>query len=255
MDNTEEIIEVEFQDILRISSGLDESGNPRSAGTLSILEVNGLENIQTEEDADKLSEKDVKTIKEVTISTSAINLFVSGGCAIVDIDLPLQSAFEYRSIVSICKNWLDNINNEKYDNQLLSFTLVPLLLQGQISIVFHNLTYYSGISNDNGYKIILAFDNNVTDCYEIDGIDYKAIKAAVANEIKLEDEALEKEIMEAEEEIKKLERENNPYLDTINEQYNPDSLSLANLDDENNQTETYKKYGIRFTEDDEGGNV
>jgi len=235
---------IDFQDLIKISSGKREDGTSKSVGTISEIEAKGISNA---DENVELTEKDVKTLKEVTLTDSLFHIYASGGCAVIDVELPLKSAFNYRNIMDICKDWMKNLFNEKYNDRLLSLTIIPLALEGQVSIVFQNLVYYAGMREEDKFKVILCFDNNATDCYEIEGINYKEIQATVARELKAEEEELDRQILEVEDAIKKLDEANNPYAEAIKEQYNQKDI-IEQINKEEQKPD--EKKGVRFTSDD-----
>ena len=239
------VIEIEISDLIKISNGVDEDGKARSAGSLTITKVNGM----YEKSEDEIQEKDVKTVKEVTVGGSTINMFVQGGCAVVEIDMPAQFAFEYRNMMEILSKWFKDIDNPEYDDHLLTFSVVPLILGGQITLLFQNIAYYSGIRTDDGYKLIMCFDNTATEYYEIEGIDYRAIQMAIEDELRQEEEIIAQQLIEAENELKKIKEEENPYLQNLKAQYGSD-LEIKESDDDDDDGSKENNY-MRVVKDDE----
>ncbi len=213
-ENLKDDIEITFSDIIKIADGIGVDGRTKSTGSLNINEIDGFKDM-TQEELENIDESKVKTVKQIILTQSVFNIYVSGGCAVLDIDIPVQSGLEYRSVMDACSGWFNRANDSKYDNQFLSFTLVPLLLGGQITIVFQELVYYSGIQTDEGFKVILCFDGNLTNCVQLEGVDVKSINMAIAEEIRLEEEQLDMEIAKVQAEVDRLKEEQNPYARNI----------------------------------------
>lgn len=136
-------------------------------------------------------------------------------------------------------DWLDK------SEDTLIYTIIPMLLEGKITVILRNLVYCDFYEKKNGMlRLILAFDNNETLLFGSDNIDYDSIKAMVDNEFQKKqqelDEELEKYIKEKEElEKKSYEMDILGEMDIIEDEYSSEDALLH-------------RPGVRFEDDEEG---
>lgn len=227
----ENIVEIDFQDVIRIASGVDDAGNPNSSVSLAIYKLGERED-------------DILTEQEVAFSNAVTSIFASGGCIVVQVDFPSSCKFESRRATQIAAEWMGNMNSEAYKNKFLSLVIVPLQLFGQIYISLSELVYFSAfyVAKDET-RLILCFDNTSTQCYETGDIDLESIQSQVDQELRDEEQALDDEAYDIEQQIKKLQ-EYNPYEEEIRRKYS--SVDSLDLDNNAASSETFRRPGYRF---------
>lgn len=114
---------------------------------------------------------------------------------------------------------IDEVKTNDPDKQwILSMILVPLALDGVINIAFMGLTYYIRLSDNDTYRLVLVFDNTLTQIFGIEGEDIAGIKASIEAEFLREERRLDDEIYEAQLEYEKLARYN-PFADSVINDY------------------------------------
>lgn len=222
-DNLNNIIR--FDQIISLSNGVDESGIACSSASLSLDQI--------KDDGD-----DVNNKKDVFLKDAELNTYFSGGCLVVEATLPSTSTFEYTSIVALCNEWFGIAQKEK--DLIISMTMVPYRLMGEVILLFSGLAYFTSYKDMDKYKCIFCFDNEATQVFVTDEIDYKAIALEVEEELKDEENKLVEEIAEVENETKEIEKNNNMYA-----QYVKDNIN--NIATENDDEETSKNKMIRHT--------
>lgn len=158
-------------------------------------------------------------------------------CITVSIDF--KKCPEFYRATKICMDWLDK------SEDTLIYTIIPMLLEGKITVILRNLVYCDFYEKKNGMlRLILAFDNNETLLFGSDNIDYDSIKAMVDNEFQKKqqelDEELEKYIKEKEElEKKSYEMDILGEMDILEDEYSSEDALLH-------------RPGVRFEDDEEG---
>lgn len=227
LKNVEEV-ELNFDDLLILSTGKDENGIPNSTAILSIEEL---------VDGEKLKRR-----KEVVIDEGSFGYAIEGGCAVIEIVFDKQNTNQYKRVCDICDAWITNADSKEYENRLISLVIMPRVVEGQLVINLEGLVYYLGIAESDESRVILCFDNNRTNIFETD-IDYKEIQKQVELEIYSEEKELDIKIAETENEIKRLEEEN---------YYDQNISNIVDIDFKNdvNNDDLFvnKKYGMRISE-------
>jgi PHD/YefM family antitoxin component YafN of YafNO toxin-antitoxin module len=203
-----------------MACGRDESGLPNSTATLAVNQIE--------------SEDVAHTLSQIIISNADFQMYISGGAAAIQMDFRLAETFEYNRAIAICSEWLQNLNNPEYDNQHLSLVVTPTVLCGEIFFMFTNLIYFMGVNIENGYRLVLVFDNNESELYTTDEVDYKAMEAAIEAELRHEEDELDNQILAIEKELKEA-RAQNPYAEAI--QARQDALIRGETDDEDDDDE------------------
>ena len=234
-----ENVQVGFEDIIRLSNGLDNYGYPRSAATISVDKV--------------INEEDTENISNVELTGAEINIFSSGGCAIVQVDFPPTSLFAFNKSKDMCDEWFNNFKENVEDNKFLMMTIIPSSLIGQLILMYNNLVYYQVNELPKGNRLVLAFDNNATQVLESEGFDYIEIINAVNSELREEEEELNNELDLVEQELKEIESKN-IYAENVIEKYGKVDYNVEDVleqeDDSNRKTETNKSSFFRFTKED-----
>jgi hypothetical protein len=201
-ENVENYIELHIDEILSMACGRDEAGMPNSTAVLAVNRI---------ESADK-----GHTLSQIIISNADFQLYISGGAATIQIDFKKPETFEYKRAITICSEWMQNLDNPEFDNLHLSLTVVPTILYGEIFLMFTNLVYFTGIPTDDGNRLVLVFDNNASEVFNTDEIDYQALTAAVELEMRQEEEELENQALAIQQELEEA-RQVNPYADAVQE--------------------------------------
>ena len=188
-------VTITFQELIQIMNGVDENNNPLTAASLT-------------EERPLKNNKSFETINSISFEGGVFKINASGGCIVVEVEFPKTMIYKYTQIIRECQSWFDNINNPKYDNRILTLTLVPLIAQGQLTVLLDNLVYFFGVKLDKTEKVILCFDNNKTQIYQTEDINFAQIKVNVDKELKRQEDELNQELDDIEQEIKDIESKN-----------------------------------------------
>ena len=183
---------ITFQELLQVMNGVDKNKNSLTAATL--IEERPLKN-----------QKALETVRSINFDYGVFNINASGGCIVVDVTFPKKMLYVYNQIMQECSQWFANIDNPAFDDRVLRLTLIPIILEGQITVLLDNLVYFFGVKFDDCEKVILCFDNTKTSLYQSEGLNLSQIKADIDKEIKRQEEELDKKLEEVEKEIKDIE--------------------------------------------------
>ncbi len=209
----ENITEISPEELLAISSGKDaEKRFYRSTGDISINEI--------------ISKEEVKTISNAPLNCE-FNFFCEGGAIVVQCDFEKEYIYQSTVLMNICKEHVTDKQNNPNSNTVLSVMIFPILLRGDVYFTLMGLTYFCGIDLGMTKRVVLVFDNTLTQVYADNNIDFETLQLEVDAELRQEETEIEKEIYEVEQEIKETEKEirltkmtqsnlNSP-LDLINE--------------------------------------
>ena len=237
-------IEINWDDVLEIASGKDEHGIAASAASLALDEIK--------------PDKTLNNLKEIYLSDAILNIHSSGGCVIITADFPPISRKYAKESSDLCESWLEDLNCTSKDNQLLSLTVTPFLLEGQIFVIFNQLVFTDTYTMQYGYqRLILGFDNLATMPIESQDINYREIVAEMESELKRREEQIDEEIEELLEQKKELE-EQNEYGDDIRQQLNDIDTIVENskkeeynpLQGKTNARMAEEHSNVRFYEED-----
>ena len=138
-----------FDQIMQLCSGVDDNGEPNSFAALSIDTVT----------------EDMETVPYANVSFGApvINVYGAGGCLVITADFDSNNMFEYRRARDILAEWIEKKGNPEFDDKLLSFSLFPVITNGELMMIFHELVFAQGFRmEDNVNRMIMAFDGNQT---------------------------------------------------------------------------------------------
>lgn len=161
-----------------------------------------------------------------------------GGSVTIAIEFTTQDRVKFINATKICMEWL---NDDSEDAGYLTFTAVPLTLQGQISVILQNLAYCDFYQKNNTInRLILVFDNTATTLYATDDIDYEEIKKQVEKEIELKEKELDDELSFYLEEKEKSE---NPYRFDY-------GLNIDDIEKKESEKSPVGHNGVKFGEDD-----
>ena len=136
-------------------------------------------------------------------------------------------------------DWLDK------SEDTLIYTIIPMLLEGKITVILRNLVYCDFYEKKNGMlRLILAFDNNETLLFGSDNIDYDSIKAMVDNEFQKKQQELDEELEKYIKEKEELEKKS----------YEMDILGEMDIleDESSSEDALLHRPGVRFEDDEEG---
>lgn len=231
-----ENIELTFEEIINAGSGLSRDGQPASVGRIMINHA--------------LDKDTVKNDDEASFGSAIIDYFASGGCIVLQADFPMKNTRDFEHIANICSTYFENVNDEAWhENRDLMVVMIPMAFYGDIVIVLRDLVYFTSINLDNGgIRLIMCFNNTMTQLIENEDIDYNAIALEVRGEDAREEEDLQNELMMAEKELKELEEMDNEFAFGIqrnlshetlmNKEYNTENADVANP-------------GFRFTSDED----
>lgn len=155
-------LELPLELILKIASGRDSDGIPRSASAIGIEKV--------------LNEKETETVTDLFMEDAVTNIYQSGGAAVLTFDFKYNALGIYRKCKQLCEEWL----KEQTEGCQFSTTVAPYTLTGQIILIFTQLMFtdgyeYKNEQNQPVYRLILGFDHTATIVLETNQIDYAQI--------------------------------------------------------------------------------
>ena len=222
-----ERFELPWDQLLNLINGRDINGYPLSASTLSI---------------DEVSENKTITLKNTVMDEGTVTLHMSGGCVVAEISFDKKSRPQYEAARLLSESWMKDINESDRDDQMLSMTVVPVLMQGTFFLVLTDLTYAAGFEVENGYKLVLAFDNERTIPVVSDEINVESMIHEIDNEISRQMEEMRRIIAEAPPE----EENENLYEKALQEQ-----MSTITFEHESDTEEQQERRGMRVVKEKE----
>lgn len=226
-------LELPLELILKIASGRDSDGIPRSASAIGIEKV--------------LNEKETETVTDLFMEDAVTNIYQSGGAAVLTFDFKYNALGIYRKCKQLCEEWL----KEQTEGCQFSTTVAPYTLTGQIILIFTQLMFtdgyeYKNEQNQPVYRLILGFDHTATIVLETNQIDYAQIQYEITEDLKRYEEEIDEQLAKAADEQEKLQQqENQMNLDLQQRLNNP----LEEIPDNAEEFYTNDKQ-IRFTEED-----
>lgn len=192
---------VEFEkleDVLKIASGRDKYGSPRAGGSLLIGKTSDSENPMI--------------IDESELLNVSFDIKMNGFCTVVIADFPLEASVDYKKAMSMIESYELGLA----EDEVLLLQIVPLVLCGNISLVYQDLVHAEGYLHPDGfYRIVFSFDTFRAAVGIADDVDYKEIEYAIEMEMKRIHDKYDQQIAEAEDELKETENQN-PFNDYKN---------------------------------------
>lgn len=203
-----------WQDVLELTNGRDAVGNPFASAVISVDQI--------------LEDDQLKTLQNVYFNDAEFQIRMSGGCVAMYVDMPKKSKSEFLSIRKLCNEWFEKLSDPSFENEILTMTITPLLLEGNLYIVLNHLILADGYETEKGYRLLFAFDNLQTTPVANAEIDYATIVSEIDDELQRKEAELLNSIEEAERII--AESEANPFDDIMKERLN-DPLNTFKLND------------------------
>lgn len=203
-----------WQDVLELTNGRDAVGNPFASAVISVDQI--------------LEDDQLKTLQNVYFNDAEFQIRMSGGCVAMYIDMPKKNKSEFLSIRKLCNEWFEKLSDPSFENEILTMTITPLLLEGNLYIVLNHLILADGYETEKGYRLLFAFDNLQTTPVANAEIDYATIVSEIDDELQRKEAELLNSIEEAERII--AESETNPFDDIMKERLN-DPLNTFKLND------------------------
>lgn len=203
-----------WQDVLELTNGRDAVGNPFASAVISVDLI--------------LEDDQLKTLQNVYFNDAEFQIRMSGGCVAMYVDMPKKSKSEFLSIRKLCNEWFEKLSDPSFENEILTMTITPLLLEGNLYIVLNHLILADGYETEKGYRLLFAFDNLQTTPVANAEIDYATIVSEIDDELQRKEAELLNSIEEAERII--AESETNPFDDIMKERLN-DPLNTFKLND------------------------
>ncbi len=203
-----------WQDVLELTNGRDAVGNPFASAVISVDQI--------------LEDDQLKTLQNVYFNDAEFQIRMSGGCVAMYVDMPKKSKSEFLSIRKLCNEWFEKLSDPSFENEILTMTITPLLLEGNLYIVLNHLILADGYETEKGYRLLFAFDNLQTTPVANAEIDYATIVSEIDDELQRKEAELLNSIEEAERII--AESETNPFDDIMKERLN-DPLNTFKLND------------------------
>lgn len=202
---------VTFDQIMQLCSGINgDDGTPNSFAALSIDTVT----------------EDMETIPYANVSfgSPVLNVYGAGGCIVVTADFDNNNKFEYRRTRDVLSEYIEKKGDPEFDNKLLSLTIFPVVTNGELMVILHELVFAQGFRmEDNVCRMIMAFDGNQTQEIMDSKLKLDELKLTVDAEMarrEAEMRAYAEKATEPEE-----EEEKNEMDEMIEEQYTPSYLS------------------------------
>lgn len=226
MENKREI-KIPWDEIYDAASGIDKAGNPMSTASLNIDDISSVDK--------------AVPVMNIVLNSGIYTIHSSGGCVIVTIDFLKKDINDYSSAKNICDMWIKNLDDKKFDGQILTLTLMPYVFHGEFFIVYNNLVFADGYENSKFCRLILAFDNLATVPVATEEIDFRSIFTEAEMEVKKEEDALQKEIDGYNEELKSMDV--NPFDKEISEEFSSFYSQNENVegDDEKSTEDRWKR--------------
>jgi hypothetical protein len=226
-------IEVTFEEIIAVASGMTEDGLPASTSSLVINNV--------------ISPDEIHSEMEVQFGETPVEIFASGGCIVMQFDFTKTHLFDFNRAMQLCSTYFENISNEEYENtRHLILTVFPFAFYGDLIIACQDLVYFTALDlPDNGKRLLLCFNNNVTQCITTDGFDYNRELVNIDNEIKREYNELVEKVADAEEEVRRLENTNS-YEEKVKS-----NMSYQNIMNQEETRTTTDNSWMRSSDDNE----
>lgn len=206
--------EFPWQGVLELTNGRDAVGNPFASAVISVDQI--------------LEDDQLKTLQNVYFNDAEFQIRMSGGCVAMYVDMPKKSKSEFLSIRKLCNEWFEKLSDPSFENEILTMTITPLLLEGNLYIVLNHLILADGYETEKGYRLLFAFDNLQTTPVANAEIDYATIVSEIDDELQRKEAELLNSIEEAERII--AESETNPFDDIMKERLN-DPLNTFKLND------------------------
>lgn len=203
-----------WQDVLELTNGRDAVGNPFASAVISVDQI--------------LEDDQLKTLQNVYFNDAEFQIRMSGGCVAMYVDMPKKSKSEFLIIRKLCNEWFEKLSDPSFENEILTMTITPLLLEGNLYIVLNHLILADGYETEKGYRLLFAFDNLQTTPVANAEIDYATIVSEIDDELQRKEAELLNSIEEAERII--AESETNPFDDIMKERLN-DPLNTFKLND------------------------
>ena len=203
-----------WQDVLELTNGRDAVGNPFASAVISVDQI--------------LEDDQLKTLQNVYFNDAEFQIRMSGGCVAMYVDMPKKSKSEFLSIRKLCNEWFEKLSDPSFENEILTMTITPLLLEGNLYIVLNHLILADGYETEKGYRLLFAFDNLQTTPVANAEIDYATIVSEIDDELQRKEAELLNSIEEAERII--AESETNPFDDIMKERLN-DPLNTFKFND------------------------
>lgn len=203
-----------WQDVLELTNGRDAVGNSFASAVISVDQI--------------LEDDQLKTLQNVYFNDAEFQIRMSGGCVAMYVDMPKKSKSEFLSIRKLCNEWFEKLSDPSFENEILTMTITPLLLEGNLYIVLNHLILADGYETEKGYRLLFAFDNLQTTPVANAEIDYATIVSEIDDELQRKEAELLNSIEEAERII--AESETNPFDDIMKERLN-DPLNTFKLND------------------------
>lgn len=221
--------DITLNDLFSISSGKNEDGNANAASSLLVFQ--------------QKNEKEEPLLLHNVLLTPGVEVYASGGGTVCVFEFPATEYREFMGIATECLKWL---NAGDDTNESLFLQVIPMLLEGQVILLFSGLIYCDYYKQKDGsQKLILVFDNESTRVVMPDDeIDFESLRAEVDNELKKQEQEMDDEIYELEKELKEL----NEQISGFHYEFDVDDVMKNEKKEEASESE---RKGYRFAEEEE----
>lgn len=225
MENDIKEINISIKDLFDLSSGIDDDEVPNAGSGLMVA---------------KMVKDQPRIINNITY-TVPVDISGGNGVAVVCMEFEKQDLSDYMRTVHACLEWLSTEDSEN----ALFFSIVPLYLNGEVSIILQGLVHCEHYETKEGKsRVVLVFDNTMTQLTINEGVDIEKLQIQIERELANEEKSLEEELYALEEEKKEIEEE----ISGFKYEFNVDDL----LEDEEEVEESEdKKPRIIFTSEEE----
>lgn len=128
-NNEEEVINITYEDIIRISSEVDEAGFPRGAVNATIFKY------------DKEKEA-VEVLSEAAVVKGAIHAKLSEYYSCLMIEIVCKDYDEQIALEEVCEEWAELVKKQQVEDKFLSVQLLPMEMGGLVSVICNSVDFF-----------------------------------------------------------------------------------------------------------------
>ena len=193
--------ELRFEDIVRLSCGVDDTSTPRSFASLYLDEIRDLH-----------SEDGIVNKQLIQLKNAVLNIFMAGGCVVVQVDFPKSNKREFNQCLDLCAEWCNpNSYADSEFQYACGLIVLPSLLEGELGILFSDMVYFTNVPLPDTLRLVMCFDNGATTVIEDEEVNYEELLNQAISEVKSEEDKLDREIDEMQKEIDEINQSQNIY--------------------------------------------
>lgn len=195
-----------------------------------------------------------RILKDVLLEEAAINIFNYKGATIVQADLSPDKRPIFTQASNICKDWINFVPENR--KEFVVLRLMPIIFECKLTIVFTDMVYYDAQFSGNNLRLIMVFNEEATEVYTDESIDFEKISSDAEREVNSELNRLEQENFALYKEIEEMEK-SHMFEDKIKEDMkeiiDPTSKNMAENRDRTDEMNSNPFMRIRKDSKDEEG--